>query len=330
MVESTSSACGSSTDTDSGFSQPLSAGCGNFICVSLPGDRDSSSSPASLGVNFNVADYATDAMNVMFSLFQSGKLTDITVRVDNVRIPCHRVVLIGASPYFRAMFTNGMKEEDVPEISLHYVTPLALNRLVNFAYTGQIRINEVSVCEILSAAIMLQMRQVINVCSTFLESQLHVSNTLGIQDFANSLGCLELAKKTQAFVDRHFSEIVKHDELLNLSASTLIALIQRDEIHVRTEAEVFNAVVRWVNHDKESRLVNLVDTLVHVRCYALAPSFIQSQIKNCDLLTELPESRLYLENVLKDLMEHKHVHTKWRADAHAQVSSNLHSLCSFI
>uniref|UniRef100_A0A0X3Q0A8 Kelch-like ECH-associated protein 1 n=1 Tax=Schistocephalus solidus TaxID=70667 RepID=A0A0X3Q0A8_SCHSO len=315
-----------STDSETQFCQPVvNAGGINFVCIggnSSPsgcGTGDRNGSPSSLGVNYNVSEYASEAMSVMFSLFQSGKLTDVTLRVENVKIPCHRIVLTGASPYFRAMFTSGMKEEAVPEISLHYITPLALHRLVHFAYTGQIRVNELNVCEILSAATMLQMSPVVNVCSSFLESQLHVSNALGIQDFANSVGCLSLARKTQAFIDRNFSEIVKHDELVNLSATQFISLIQRDEIHVRTEAEVYNAVIRWVNHDKPSRLVNLLDTLALVRCYALPPAFIRSQIKNCSLLADVPESKQYMEKVLKDLLEHKNIPTKWRADAHAQM-----------
>ncbi|KAL5105478.1 Kelch-like ECH-associated protein 1 [Taenia crassiceps] len=157
------------------------------------------------------------------------------------------------------------------------------------------------------------------VCAQFLESQLHVSNALGLHEFATSVGCLELARKTQVFVDRNFSEIVKHDELLSLSPAQLMGLIQRDEIHVRSEAEVYNAVVRWVNHDKANRLASLMECLGLVRCHALAPGFIRNQIKNCGLLAEVPQSRLHMQSVLSDLLQHKNVPVRWRADAHAQM-----------
>ncbi|VDD80367.1 unnamed protein product [Mesocestoides corti] len=293
--------------------QSVDAGCGSFVCFT-PSDRsDSIRSTA-----YNVPGFFGDSMRVMYSLFQSGKLTDVTLRVDQLKIACHRVVLMGASPYFRAMFTSGMKEEGVPEIRLHYLSPLALNRLVQFAYTGEICVSEQNVCEILSAAIMLQITAVINVCAQFLECQLHVSNALGLHDFATSVGCLALARKTQVFVDRNFSEIVKHDEILGLTSTQLINLIQRDEIHVRTEAEVYNTVIRWVNHDKASRLVNLMDCLALVRCHALSPAFIRNQIKNCSLLAEVPQSRSHMQSVLNDLLQHKNVPVRWRADAHAQ------------
>ncbi|VDN16099.1 unnamed protein product, partial [Dibothriocephalus latus] len=109
-------------DSEGQFCQPVvNAGGINFVCIG------GNSSPSSCGVGDR---------NGSPSSLGSGKLTDVTLRVENVKIPCHRIVLTGASPYFRAMFTSGMKEEGVPEISLHYITPLALHRLVHFAYTG--------------------------------------------------------------------------------------------------------------------------------------------------------------------------------------------------
>ena len=295
----------------------VDAGCGSFVCFT-PADRGSASARSTV---YTAPEFFTDSMRVMYSLFQAGKLTDVTLHVEKVQIPCHRIVLMGASAYFRAMFTSGMREEALSEVRLHYLTPLALTRLVHFAYTGEICVSERNVCELFSAAIMLQMSAVIGLCTQFLEAQLHVSNALGLHEFATSVGCLELARRTQVFVDRNFSEIAKHDELLGLSPAQLMALIQRDELHVRSEAEVYNAVIRWVNHDKANRLVNLMDCLALVRCHALSPSFIQNQIKNCSLLAEIPQSRAHMQSVLHDLLQHKNIPVRWRADAHAQVSS---------
>lgn len=344
MSPSTSSSsytCDKSGENLNSHGNPLmhtvDAGCGRFVCFTSPQSSTHLNIAANNGgaTTYSVPEFISDSMRVMFALFQAGKLTDVTLCVDTVRIACHRVVLMGASPYFRAMFTSGMKEEALAEIRLHYLTPLALNRLVQFSYTGEISLSEQSVCEVLAAAIMFQMSAVVNVCSEFLEGQLHTTNALGLHDFATSVGCLQLARKTQVFLDRNFSEIVKHDELLGLSVTQLCSLIRRDEIHVRTEAEVYNAVIRWINHDKAARLVHIMDCLTLVRCHALAPSFIKSQIKNSDLLAEVPESRTLLQCVLGDLLLHKNIPLCSRNDAHAQVSrlvffTYLHALIGYL
>ncbi|VEL07076.1 unnamed protein product [Protopolystoma xenopodis] len=269
--------------------------------------------------NFNVNDYPSESLNVMYTLFQAGKLCDVTLRVNSEKILCHRIVLAGASPYFRAMFTNGMLEAEMPEINIHYVSALALDRLVRFAYTGQIHVNELNVCEILTAATMLQMSHVVGACSTFLENQLHPSNAIGIEEFARSNGCIVLAQKSQTYIYKNFSDIVKHDEFLCLKLYKLINMIKRDELSVKTEAEVYNAVIRWANHDRAQRISGLIEALSFVRCHNLSPTFIQSQIKNCSLLASACQAKEYLQCILNDLVRHRGVSDRRRTAGYSQV-----------
>ncbi|CAH8586379.1 unnamed protein product [Schistosoma turkestanicum] len=258
-------------------------------------------------MNFELNHYLKEAMNTMYELFQCQKLTDVTLCVNSESIQCHRIVLAGASPYFQAMFTGEMREALLPEIKLHYISSTALKKLIDFAYTGRIQISERNVCELLIAASMIQMSHVVQACCSFLKHQLHPSNAIGIQEFAQSNNCSELSFAAQKFIDQNFSEIVKHDEFLGLHPNQLLSLIKRDELNVRTEAEVYNAVIRWVNHNRNSRLSTLLEALSAVRCYTLPPTFIQGQIKNCNLLAGFTPAKSHLQNILDDLIKHRHI-----------------------
>lgn len=83
-------------------------------------------------------------------------LTDITLEVGHEVFYAHRVVLAAASPYFKAMFTGGLKECEMTRIPLQGVSPTAMARLIHFMYTGRIRVTENTVCQLLPAATMLQ------------------------------------------------------------------------------------------------------------------------------------------------------------------------------
>lgn len=137
-------------------------------------------------------------------MYRTSKLTDVQLTVDREVISCHKVVLAGASLYFRAMFTGDMRESDMRSIPMYGVSPLILQRLIQFAYTGEIVINERNVCELLPAAVMLQMHHVVNACCSYLEQQLHPSNCIGILAFAHAYGCMELTKRAQHFIDQCF------------------------------------------------------------------------------------------------------------------------------
>ncbi|CAH2208923.1 jg18153, partial [Pararge aegeria aegeria] len=83
-------------------------------------------------------------------------LTDVVLEVGNELFHVHKVVLAAGSPYFKAMFTSGLKESEMSRVRLQGVCPSAMAWLVYFMYTGKVRITEVTVCQLLPAATMFQ------------------------------------------------------------------------------------------------------------------------------------------------------------------------------
>lgn len=55
------------------------------------------------------------------------------------------------------------------------------------------------------------------------------------------------------------------DEFLQLSSCQLVNLIQRDELNVPDEKDVYNAVLKWVMHDEDNRQPKMEQILQAVR-----------------------------------------------------------------
>ena len=56
------------------------------------------------------------ACNVLDELRKAGELCDAVIRVEDRTFRVHRAILSACSPYFRALFTNGMHETDQKEV----------------------------------------------------------------------------------------------------------------------------------------------------------------------------------------------------------------------
>lgn len=69
-------------------------------------------------------------------------------------------------------------------------------------------------------------------CCEFLESQLDPSNCLGIRDFAETHNCVDLMQAAEVFSQKHFPEVVQHEEFILLSQGEVEKLIKCDEIQV--------------------------------------------------------------------------------------------------
>lgn len=69
-------------------------------------------------------------------------------------------------------------------------------------------------------------------CCEFLESQLDPSNCLGIRDFAETHNCVDLMRAAEVFSQKHFPEVVQHEEFILLGQGEVEKLIKCDEIQV--------------------------------------------------------------------------------------------------
>jgi len=70
-------------------------------------------------------------------------------------------------------------------------------------------------------------------CCDFLDSQLDPTNCLGIRDFADTHNCVDLMQAAELFSQKHFPEVVQHEEFMLLCQAEVEKLIKCDEIQVR-------------------------------------------------------------------------------------------------
>ena len=142
------------------------------------------------------------------------------------------------SPYFYAMFTSDVLESRQNSITLKSMDPKSVELLIEFAYTAQIRITEENVQDVLPVSCILQICPVKKACCDFIQSQLDPSNCIGIKNFSEIYGCLDLSKAAEKFIFRHFLQVSESEKFQTLPEDRLVDLVSRDELFVKSEDEV--------------------------------------------------------------------------------------------
>lgn len=139
---------------------------------------------------------------------------------------------------------------------------------------------------LLTAANLLQLTDVRDACCDYLQTQLDPSNCLGIRDFADIHGCVELLNYANTYIEQHFSEIIQYDEFFNLQHDQVASLVKSDHLTVSTEEKVYESVIAWIQFDVNARRKFLPDLLQHVRLPLVTQDYLVSRVENEPLLKE--------------------------------------------
>lgn len=93
-------------------------------------------------------EHCVKAFHTMNSLRLQNILCDVIIRTGGIEFPAHKVVLASCSAYFFAMFTGELSESKQTHVTMKDVDPIALELLLEFAYTAEIHVTEenVQVC----------------------------------------------------------------------------------------------------------------------------------------------------------------------------------------
>uniref|UniRef100_A0A3Q1GUW3 Kelch-like family member 18 n=1 Tax=Acanthochromis polyacanthus TaxID=80966 RepID=A0A3Q1GUW3_9TELE len=235
-------------------------------------------------VHFTVTDLPARGYVVMEEIRRQGKLCDVTLKVGDHKFSAHRIVLAASIPYFHAMFTNDMVECKQDEILMQGMDPSALEALINFAYSGHVAIDQQNVQSLLIGSSFLQLQNVKDACCSFLQERLHPKNCLGVRQFAETMMCTTLYDSASSFLHQHFVDVSLSEEFLGLRTEELLELVGCDELNVKAEEQVFEAVLAWVHHDRDQREMLLPELLSKIRLPLCRPQFLSDRVQQDDLV----------------------------------------------
>lgn len=201
---------------------------------------------------------------------------DIILEVEGRQLTTHRCVLAANSQFFYTMFGSGMKESSQKILSLYSVSFTAMSLILDYFYTREILVDEDNVLDLLHASSFLLVIPVKNACIDLLSKQLTSENCFSILQVAEQFGADVLARKAKNFIKVNFSIVVKNEEFASILQNDLVSFISDDEIQVEKEEEVYQCVLKWVEHDEANRAPALPELLKHLRMGSLPKGFLQS------------------------------------------------------
>jgi kelch-like protein 18 len=194
------------------------------------------------------------------------------------------------------MFTQEFTEYSKKEIEIKEgIDAIALEALINYAYSGSVKIDSTNCQSIIIGASFLQLDRVQNQCAEFLMKRFTSQNVLGIRSFGDSLSHVGLVTFADKFINKNFGDISNEEEFLQLPYHELVAIIHRDELNCSSEEIIFDAVMRWVKFNEADRSALLPEVLSKVRLPLLSPQYLADSVATEELVRSSHKCRDLLD-----------------------------------
>ncbi|KAK1882940.1 Kelch-like protein 13 [Dissostichus eleginoides] len=214
-----------------------------------------------------------------------GLLCDVTLVAGDgdEAFPVHRAMMASSSDYFKAMFTGGMKEQDLMCIKLHGVNRIGLKKIIDFIYTAKLSLNMENLQDTLEAASFLQILPVLDFCKVFLISGVSLDNCVEVGRIANTYNLTEVDKYVNNFILKNFPSLLSTGEFVKLPFDRLAFVLSSNSLKHCTELDLFKAACRWLRYE-DVRMDYAAKLMKNIRFPLMNPQELINHVQTVDFM----------------------------------------------
>jgi len=200
-----------------------------------------------------VSECSGDAKSRIQRLGKTKNHVDVEFKLsDGTSLMAHRLILSLRSPTFAAMFYDGFKEGQVPtstklQVKIDDVTAEAFRFVVGEIYGTRVPINDDNLLQFLAAANHYMVEEAAIACIEYL-----INTRLNPETACDILRLIPAWLKNRTrenevlnHIARNFSTVASTTAFLYLDPARLHTILDSDKLEVKSEVEVFLALVRW-------------------------------------------------------------------------------------
>lgn len=243
-------------------------------------------------------------------LRKTSTLTDVTLECSDGRaFPAHKVVLSGASPRCRALFS----EDGGDRVEFKSVQPKAMEALLDYIYTGRLKDDDVkhdvqAAKHLLEAAQVFQLPSLNKYCWQVLFKMLSLSTFGVLLQLAEKYQNTDMSAAVASFVVSNSETVKQSSHLRVLSPEELKMLLASPIVAANPDWGAL-AVLAWVKHDLEDRRDRLEELFGLVNLAGLNSESL-SQLQVEELVTASHPLLKQLFNITTSRMAGQPVATK--------------------
>ncbi|XP_065199797.1 kelch repeat and BTB domain-containing protein 3-like [Planococcus citri] len=217
---------------------------------------------------------------------------DVCFNVNGTIMPCHRLVLAAASPYFKTMFNGNFKESNSGTITINDIETETFEEILNAVYTANIRLHPSNAYFILRSSHLLQLEIIEDACVSYIIKNPKINYLIDACVFARNINKDELFFTCVQSIVANVVEYAKTDSFENIPIDVLQNILSRLDIKENEEESIILLIMKWVKENKTSRK----DTRMLLHTTSLKTTKLMNSSVMCELLITCDDKRINADN----------------------------------
>ncbi|KAI9477863.1 MAG: hypothetical protein EXX96DRAFT_618792 [Benjaminiella poitrasii] len=169
------------------------------------------------------------------------------VETSNI-IHAHKVILAAASPWFKMLFTNGMKESSKEVINLYEVPFDVFKRLIRYCYTYELEVKDLNdAYEVLRVADRFQLTKTYKGIFNTIRQEINIENVWEVWDCAAKYYNQKTVNTCIVYISSHMKSVIESSAILKAKAKNIkVAFNTEYDEHNIKEVELYETAIKWV------------------------------------------------------------------------------------
>ncbi|XP_059146242.1 uncharacterized protein LOC131933512 [Physella acuta] len=192
--------------------------------------------------------------------WKGDNFSDFRVMVDGAEFFCHKFILSACSTFFKGLLRGDFKEKQEGCVELNNMSKETFEVIINAMYTGVDGVRLDNVLAVWQATHMLDIPFLIHECENFVKENMSLENYIQFYNIAKHLNSETVVKFSVKFMKENFDHFSETETFLELPFPVLLSLVEDDDLKVKSENIVLEAILDWVtNGNSELRQIKIWD-----------------------------------------------------------------------
>lgn len=177
-----------------------------------------------------------------------------------------------------------------------FTSTIGVEQMIEFAYTGILKITFDTIVDLLNAASHLQIHDALVLINEFIIQNCTQKNCVNLLKIADRFALNQVETNINEYMAKNFINIYQQefDQFLQLSKEQIIQQLNSSNLQMCPESDLFLIVCKWIESDRSKRLPYAPEILKYIRFMTMSSYELADYVERVDFMRTIPECYRYL------------------------------------